>query len=179
LSGHLLILLNIPTITLYIYLGSPSPEYRKKSERAWSIQICDTLNSYYSNKHTFELKYLLMQILAIHHDPDGKFLKLIQNVYTSLSKLKGTIVAVSSQTNGQTHKLLTGLGFVLTNGGSYADGRMNALQQGLKTDQNWFLMIDFDKLLHWLSTDKKEMVKVLSKKYSEDFITIGRSKNAI
>lgn len=117
-------------------------------------------------------------VVSVLHDPVGIFPKLIKNVQSELIPIskQGLIVACSSSTLHKTKNLLNEIGATLETGESWGMGRINGLKKASKVDFEYVVVIDFDKLLHWLVFDKEEIMNFLNKAEASDFMVGGRTK---
>lgn len=120
-----------------------------------------------------------MQFASYFHDPDNLFVPLLKDLVIP-EEIRGSYVSVSPETTATSYNLISELGFKIVKGGPYGFGKLAALKASLANSSFEQIMIcDFDKLLHWLATDKKEFLEILKSSPFGDFINIGRGDNAM
>ncbi len=121
-----------------------------------------------------------MKFFSHFHDPDDLFVSILErNLNNIPDEVKGSVIAVTSQTTLKVYDLLKKMGFVLIEGGPYGYGRVAALKESLKdTAEDIFFVCDFDKFLHWIETDKNEFVSMFHRDYKYDLSVVARGEGA-
>lgn len=102
-------------------------------------------------------------VISTLHDPEGIFFDLIKASQNDLKKMveQGLIVSCSSVTCLRTLDLLKEIGVEIVGGDSWGEGRRKGLETALKTNFEFLISSDFDKVLHWLKVEKKEFFTYL------------------
>ncbi len=120
-----------------------------------------------------------MQFLSYFHDPDDLFLPILNDI-TIPQQLVGSVIAITPETTFQIYELVRKLGFKTIEGGPYGFGRLSALKESLKDSlSQYFMVCDFDKMLHWIKTKPEEFIKTLELEPKNDVTVISRSPIAL
>lgn len=122
-----------------------------------------------------------MKFLSHFHDPDNLFVPILTELKNEIpSELNKAVVALTPESTVQIYELLKEMGFKIIDGGPYGVGRMAALKQSLKdSDDDHFFVCDFDKLLHWLKTNREEFLKIMHSSPTHDMLVIARSPKIV
>lgn len=116
-----------------------------------------------------------MITLSTLHDPEGIFLPLIKKVRSKLTGcFGGAIIAYTKATDRRVLAILKDIGLVPILGGLWGEARKKALNKALKTNSKLFFVCDFDKILHWLLVEPKEIERVLQLSPRQDLMIFGR-----
>jgi len=121
-----------------------------------------------------------MKLLTYIHDPDDLYIPLIKN--TKFPKLidKNTVIAISKTTTKNVKNLIPKLGFTQIEGGKYGTARINLLKYANSNKlKGPFLLCDFDKLIHWINTNKEEFIETFKYEPKADLTVIARSARAL
>ncbi|MBN1262770.1 MAG: hypothetical protein JW991_00250 [Candidatus Pacebacteria bacterium] len=106
-----------------------------------------------------------------------KLLKQVAGLYRN--NFSGSVIAYTDQTNQKLIMLLKKFGSFPLKTGLWGESRMAALKQALKSEKDWFFLIDFDKLLHWLKTESQELLSLLKKTPLADCLVLGREEKVM
>jgi hypothetical protein len=120
-----------------------------------------------------------MRFLSYFHDPDDLFVPILSEIKLP-EELKGSIVAVTPETTIKVYELVKNLGFKIIEGGPYGYARIAALRESLKlNDSEHFFVCDFDKMLHWLTSNREEFLSVMRSVPKEDLTVVARGPHAL
>lgn len=121
-----------------------------------------------------------MITLSTLHDPEGIFLPLIKKVENKLAAFfGGAIIAYTKVTDRRVLAILKDLGLVPVLSGLWGEARKKALDKALKTNNKLFFICDFDKILHWLLVEPKEIKRILQFSPRWDLTIFGRSSQVM
>ena len=120
-----------------------------------------------------------MLLVSYLHDPDDLFLPLLSKLELP-EELKGSVVAISPTTTDTVRDTVKALGFEVIEGGLYGTARLNCLKYALDSSNDQFFFIcDFDKLLHWMRTNPGELTAMINATPKYDMTMIARSTRAL
>lgn len=120
-----------------------------------------------------------MKLLTYLHDPDNLYVPLIKS--TKFTKeLQQSLIAISPTTTKKVKNLISDNGFEIIKGGKYGTARLNLVKHAQKYyDDDFFFLCDFDKLIHWIKTNKVEFLSFFKNTPKYDLTVIARSSRAL
>ncbi len=119
-----------------------------------------------------------MKLLTYLHDPDDLYIPLLTNLVIP-EELKDSIIAISPTTTDKVRKLVNTLSLKEIEGGTYGTARINLLNEHIKSKEAGDAFVcDFDKVIHWLNTNKSEFLQTFKQHYTVDLTIVGRSVKA-
>ena len=123
-----------------------------------------------------------------HHDPEGFSLTKWQSMFPQIEALFGVVVAdVSPETDDEVSAFLsTNCALVGVNDRGWSpEGivlagrfRRNLMALALRTDADFMMYCDGDRLLHWLDHYPDELAAVVKQIPDYDFTVLGRTERA-
>ena len=120
-----------------------------------------------------------MQTISTVHDPEGRFIPLINQIRNHLRKnFNQAVIAHTATTSKKVISQLKKLGFNPILGGKFGESRKMVLKKALQLKSNHFFCCDFDKIIHWILTAPEELKSLLKTKPEADFVVLGRNKTA-
>jgi hypothetical protein len=129
------------------------------------------------------MKEKTIALLSPHHDPSGRLIRGLRNEITLLKAIFDVVcVSVSDLTDSRVLKDfdLSGIHYrKIKQTGSVSARYQAALRLGLEDAITHFLLIDFDRALHWATTFPHELEAVADQLRSSEGLTlINRSPRA-
>lgn len=120
-----------------------------------------------------------MKFASYFHDPDNLFVPLLEKADIP-DVLKEIPLPVSPETTLQSYELIKKHGFRVVEGGHYGYAKVKALKESLANNgSDYFMICDFDKMLHWLETDREELLQTLNTIPENDITAVARSAKAL
>lgn len=120
-----------------------------------------------------------MQILTYLHDPDDLYIDLINSLNLP-NELSNGVISVSPSTTKNIKKMVKELPYERIIGGLYGESRIKLVKYAVENiNSDYYLLCDFDKLVHWINTDLEELIRVTNLHLDPDVTVIARSSRAL